>query len=65
MCDTRFSFDDAEKAIRRLRRLFTEKSTVEQRAKNGKWDGPNCGPPGRRKVEPTFTRSWLGTYDAP
>jgi len=41
MCDTSFSFDDAEnKAIRWLRRLFTGKSTVEQREKNGKWDAP-------------------------
>jgi len=40
MCDTSFSFDDPEKAIRWLRRLFTEKSTVGQREKNGKWDAP-------------------------
>jgi hypothetical protein len=63
MSDTSFALDDADKATRWLRHLFTEKSVVDVLEKNGRWVGSYCGPPGGLKMVPTFTRSWLGSYD--
>jgi len=69
MFDTRFDFGDAEKATTWLQRLFSEKSVVEVAEKNGQWAGSYCGRPKGHlsglTMDPAFTRSWLGTYDAP
>jgi hypothetical protein len=67
MFDASFSVDDAEVAIDWLRRLFAEKSVVEVAEKHGQWAGSYCGRPKGHlpgiKLDPAFTRSWLGTYD--
>jgi hypothetical protein len=67
MFDTTFDLDDAQNAITWLRRLFTEKSVVEVVEKNAEWAGSYCGRPGGHlpglKMNPTFTRSWLGKHD--
>ncbi len=69
MLDTRFDLEDTEKATTWLQRLFTEKSVVEVAEKNGQWAGSYFGRPKGHlpglKMDPAYTRSWLGKYDAP
>ncbi len=69
MFDTRFDLEDDKKAAAWLRRLFAERSVVEVAEKNRQWAGSYFGRPKAHlpglKMVPAYTRSWLGTYDAP